>query len=162
VIAMDGLKITEGLTEKQIDQLINYSNTDPDVKKFTSDSKRFASKMSFKDWIQNNKVVIYALVGTADNLIGVSWVDIRPLPNAEYKEDIDPAKYQTTSGIRIYGDFRGKGLAADFYQQILSKISGGIWEQISSENIASIKLHEKLGFKIVSNPDQNNKVIMVR
>ena len=70
----DALSIKRGLTDAQINQLIEYSKTDPDLKKFTGDPERFATREGF-DEFSKHIMVYYALVDDSDNLKGIIWFD---------------------------------------------------------------------------------------
>lgn len=148
---MDDLQIKEGLTDKQIRQLIEFTSTDEAVQKFTSDPKRFKDFKTAKNWVKKPTLKVYALVNTKGNLAGIAWAEEKPWNS-----------YPTTTGIRVYEDYRGKGVAASFYKEILGKIQGEVWVMISADNLASIRLHEKLGFIRVTDPDENGKIFMIK
>ncbi|MFZ1619357.1 MAG: GNAT family N-acetyltransferase, partial [Microgenomates group bacterium] len=62
-----------------------------------------------------------------------------------------------------YSTVRGKGLGVWFYTQLFDRFeSQYVWAKVSADNITSIQLHEKLGFKQTSQPDDLNKIILVR
>ena len=144
---------------QQIDQLVEYSKTDPEVIKFTSDPKRFKDSETAKKWLKN--VSVYTLTD-GKNLMGIAWFHILPIPERKFTIKLNPNDFSLTYAIRIYGEARGKGLGVKFMKDAFDDYKPkNLWGQISSENIPSIKLAEKFGFKKVSEPDQRGKIIMV-
>ena len=71
--------IQQGILDTQIDQLIEYSQADPDIKKFTSDPTRFADKQSFATWQQQGRL-IYTLIDSHQNLLGLIWFGQKDSP----------------------------------------------------------------------------------
>ena len=153
--------IKRDLGKKQIQQLIEYSNTDPLIKKFTSDAKRFKNLKAYKNW-RKNKKVIYALSDKKDNLLGFTWFS---------KEESSFRGYPFTFAIRTYAAARGKGLSKEFmrisfenfmnsnlYQKSKEK---GVWLEVSADNASAIKIYQDFGFKKPAKPDKNKKIIML-
>ena len=64
--------VQQGILDCQIHQLIEYSNSDSDVQKFTSDSSRFNNISSFKKWLTQGRI-IYTLADKNHNLLGIIW-----------------------------------------------------------------------------------------
>lgn len=150
--------IQQGILDCQIDQLLDYSHTDPDVQKFTSDPVRFKDRPSFNNWLQQGKI-IYTLIDKSNNLLGIIWFSQK---NPPIKIDAN-----FTFAIRIYGPARGQGLSLDFMKTAFTdllqsnsnpKISG-FWLETHHQNSAAIHLYQKFGFKIVS--PVNNNLLMV-
>ena len=150
--------IQQGIIDCQIDQLIDYSQTDPDVKKFTSDPIRFNNRQTFSKWLQQGRI-IYTLIDKNNNLLGIIWFGQKDPPVK--------ATANFTFAIRIYGPARGQGLSQVFMKtafddllknQNKSKITG-FWLETSSDNIGAIHTYEKFGFKRISEID--HKVFMV-
>jgi RimJ/RimL family protein N-acetyltransferase len=143
------LQTKKGLSESQIKKLIYYSNHDPKIKRFTHDYVRFRNKKSFDSWI-NDDTRIFTLTNTNDDLLGIIW--IKPKIN-KY------SKYQHTFAIRIYKPIRGKGYSYDFAKNVLSTLkTEGLWLSTNIENIAAIKLYNKLAFKQIGK--ENDQIIM--
>lgn len=151
------MEIKKILSEKNIKQLIKYANNDETVKKNTSDAKRFKDRESFENWFKKGRK-IYSLVNENDDLMGISW--------------FGPEGEGFTFGLRIYGEARGKGLGYGFlketmddymkeeeYQRALNK---DIWLETSKDNIAAIKIYEKLGFKFEKDGENPEKSIYRR
>jgi len=150
--------VQQGILDCHIDQLVDYSQSDSDIKKFTSDTKRFNSKESFFEWQRQGRI-IYTLVDEQQNLLGIIWFGQKDPPisiNANF-----------TFAIRIYGSARGQGLSQGFMKvafddlqknQTHSHITG-FWLETSVDNFAAIHTYEKFGFK--QNSQKDNKIIMV-
>mgnify|MGYP001569754394 FL=1 len=162
-------KFKKGITDTQIDQLIHYSKTDPQVIRFTSDPVRFKNKKKATKWFSD--VTPYTLSDSSGNLIGLSWFHEKRLPERAYLENLNFSDFSLTFAIRVYGEARGKGLSYDFMKKSFSYYmdsrfrgndKAGVWVEISFDNIPTIKLAEKFGFTIVSEPDERGKIIMIR
>jgi ribosomal protein S18 acetylase RimI-like enzyme len=151
--------VQQGILDCQIDQLIEYSHTDSDIQKFTSDKARFADKKSFHQWQQQGRI-IYTLTDTQKNLLGIIWFGQKDPP-------ID-IKTNFTFAIRIYSSARGQGLSQEFmkiaFKDLLKNQPKshiiGFWLETSNDNFPAIHSYQKFGFKTVSSPDYNNKIIM--
>ncbi len=152
--------IHEGILDCQIDQLIEYSQTDSDIQKFTSDALRFANRNSFHQWQQQGRI-IYSLCDSQKNLLGIIWFGQKQAP-------INNIKANFTFAIRIYGSARGQGLAQEFMKitfndllknQKESKITG-FWLETSQDNFSAIHTYEKFGFKIISSVDDKNIMVL--
>ena len=141
----------EGILEKQIDQLIEYSKTDESVQRFTADAERFKDRKAFNDWKSKGRK-IFTLSDEKDNLLGIIWIGQKEI-------EVGDKKYDKTFAIRIYGEARGKGLALDFMKKSVKE--KGIWIECSADNLPAQALYKKFGFELVSKPDKNNKVILV-
>ena len=156
--------ITDTLNDSQIDTLIRYSNTDPVLAKWTSDRKRFSTQNSTKNWLQLNPEYI-VLTDIHEELLGIAWLQTKSIP-ADFILKLDSEsekKFTKTCAIRLYSTVRGKGLGVWFYTQLFDRFeSQYVWAKVSADNIASIHLHERLGFKQTSQPDDLNKIILVR
>jgi len=153
--------VHQGILDCQIDQLIEYSQTDPDIQKFTSDKTRFADKNSFTKWQQQGRI-IYTLGDSQKNLLGIIWFGQKePL--------LENIKANFTFAIRIYGPARGQGLSQEFMKITFSDLQTnpqnsqitGFWLETSRDNLAAIHSYQKFGFKTISSPNKNNKIIMV-
>ncbi len=151
--------VQQGILDCQIQQLIDYSQTDSDVKKFTSDPKRFADKNAFSQWQQQGRI-IYSLTNDHQNLLGIIWFGQKDPPLNI------PANF--TFAIRIYGSARGQGLSQEFMKiaftdllknQKDSKITG-FWLETSSDNFAAIHTYEKFGFQTIDQQDGKNLMVL--
>lgn len=151
--------VQQGIIDCQIDQLIDFSHTDPDVKKYTSDPSRFQNRAAFSHWLEQGRI-IYTLIDRRQNLLGIIWFGQKDPPvnaNANF-----------TFAIRIYGFARGQGLSQGFmktaFNDLLknqqdSKITG-FWLETSIDNFAAIHIYEKFGFQKIG--QQGRKVVMVK
>jgi len=151
------MKIKKGLSEKNIKQLINFANNDELVRRFTSDQKRFRDRESFEKWLEKNRKV-YSLVDKEDNLRGISWF-------GQEGEGF-------TLALRIYSEARGKGLAFGFLKKTMEDFmtepeyrnakNKEWWLETLEENVAAIKIYEKLGFELVKKGESVGKLIFRR
>lgn len=152
------LEIKKGINNKQIDQLIEYSAKDESVAKFTSDRERFESRQAFDEWQKGGKE-IFTLANKNGDLMGIIWLGLKEMPQAEWREKIDKDSYKLSFAIRIYGEARGKGLALDFMKKCIK--NKGIWLATSDDNLAAKALYSKFGFRQVSDPSEDNKIVMI-
>jgi ribosomal protein S18 acetylase RimI-like enzyme len=151
------MEIKKGLNQKNIGQLIEFANSDEEVKKFTSDAKRFRDEGSFKNWLKKGRKV-YSLVNENGGLVGISWFG---------KEGEG-----FTLAIRIYGEARGKGLSFEFLKETMDDFmksreyqeaeNKDWWLETSVDNLAAIKTYEKLGFQRAEMGETPEKIIFRR
>lgn len=161
------LKIKKGLTNAQINQLIEYSKSDDSLKKFTSDPQRFATREGF-DKFSTHILAYYTLVDDSDNLMGLIWFDDFPLPATKGETF---RGYGISFAIRIYADARGKGLAVPFTKISLEDFQKSndyqnhphykIWLAVSPNNYPAISTYKKSGFKKIGFWEEKNKLLMV-
>jgi len=151
-------KIKKGISEKQIEQLIEYSLTDESVGKFTSDKERFKDRQAFNEWRKKGREIM-VMTNDDGDLLGITWLGLKDLPERNYKIKIDPKKYKKSFAIRIYGEARGKGLAIGFMKECLKE--DNVWLEVSDDNLAAKALYSKFGFRQVSEVDENGKIIMI-
>lgn len=157
---MTELKITKGITEGQIDQLLSYTHSDQVVQKFTSDPTRFKNRSSAINWLSN--VSVYTLADKDGNLVGITWFHQKALPKRKFSENLASIDFPLTFAIRIYGQARGKGMAYSFMKKSFEDFKpGSVWIETSFDNIPVVKIAEKFGFKKVSEPDERGKIIMI-
>jgi ribosomal protein S18 acetylase RimI-like enzyme len=150
--------VQQGIMDCQIEQLIEFSQTDIDVQKYTSDKSRFQDRASFSQWLQQGRI-IYTLINTNNNLLGIIW----------FGQKDPPVKISAnfTFAIRIYGSARGQGLSQEFMKIAFKDLRlnhqkshiTGFWLETSVDNFAAIHTYEKFGFKQFEK--RNNKTIMV-
>jgi ribosomal protein S18 acetylase RimI-like enzyme len=148
------MKTVKGLSEKNIDQLIAFTNSDNDVQKNTSDLKRFANRELWKKWKEKGRK-IYAMVDENDDLMGITW--------------FGPESDGFTFAIRIYGNARGKGLSENFLRKTMEDFmkepeyinaqNKSWWLETSKDNLPAIKIYEKLGFVKTSDGVTPDKAI---
>jgi ribosomal protein S18 acetylase RimI-like enzyme len=157
------MQFKKGITEKQINQLIEYTNSDSDISKYTGDLNRFSTREQFDNWM-NKERTIYTLVDENENLTGIVWVRESLLPeDKEYTKEFDHQEFGVTFAIRLYEGARGKGLAEDFIKDSIKDFDPQkkVWLDTKADNFRAINLYQKLGYKIVSKPDQANIIIMI-
>ncbi|HLC88100.1 MAG TPA: GNAT family protein [Patescibacteria group bacterium] len=157
-------KIKKGLSEKQIDQLIEFAANDEGLK-YTSDPKRFKSHESF-DEFSKEILAYYTLTNETDDLLGIIWFHDLDL----YLNREKPSEYGISFAIRLYGEARGKGLALPFTEEVMADFKETeeyknhphkkIWLSVSPENEAAVKLYRKLGFKDLEINKEYHKLLM--
>lgn len=147
------LSIQKSISEDAIRELVEFSQTDPVIARFTSDRQRFATFQAAKNWLSPEKTV-YTLSGTKDNLLGIIW--FHPMDNPKAPE------HHHTFAIRLYGEARGKGLPLKFMEACFADYGKkDVWLVVSHDNDRAISAYLQFGFKRVSSPDEKGKIIMV-
>jgi RimJ/RimL family protein N-acetyltransferase len=153
--------VKKGISENQINQLIEYTHTDPSVIKFTSDPIRFKDRNSFEVWLQKGRK-IYTLVDGNENLLGIFWYGPKIMPN-------HPEYNYCTFSIRLYSRARDQGLSYPFlkfaFDDLLIKEGDkitGFWLETSVDNFAAIKTYEKFGFRSIDHNSTKTKVLMIK
>ena len=150
--------VAQGILDCQIDQLIQYSHSDPEATKFTSDPIRFANRLTFHQWQQQGRI-IYTLSDSQKNLLGIIWFGQKDPPvkiNANF-----------TFAIRIYGSARGQGLSQEFmkiaFNDLLKNQKNShitaIWLETKQKNFAATHVYQKFGFKKIK--DHQDSVVMI-
>jgi len=149
------VEIIEGLDEKNLDQLIEYTMTDESVAKFTSDRKRFCSPEGYREWLKKGRT-IYCMVDDKGDLTGITWFG--------FEGD------GFTLAIRVYGSARGKGLALGFLKETMERYkktdeykgqkNKRFWLEVSKDNVAAMKTYEKLGFEFERDGSGPDKAIL--
>lgn len=160
----------KGITESQIEELIGYAQTDEEVKRFTSDATRFASRDSFNNWRKPN-AVFYTLVDEDNHLMGIIWLEELELPEFKLPENIDINSidlndYHTTFAIRLYDKARGQGLSSKFTQLALEDYKlqhpdADIWLATSPDNQPAINSYKKSGFIELGMRQDGQKLLMI-
>lgn len=151
------MEIKHGLSSKCVEQLIDYSNNDEEVKKFTSDAKRFKDIESYQEWLKKGRQ-IYSLVDEGGNLMGITWFG--------YEGD------GFTLAIRTYARARHRGYSYDFLRETMNDFmksetyerseSKDWWLETSIDNSSAINLYEKLGFVRAEMGKDEGKIIFRR
>lgn len=163
------VKVKEGISQKQIRRLVQYSRTDPVIGKFTSDRRRFSDVNVFYKWFGKGRM-IYTLCGRGDELLGIVWFGKKPLPKRKYDKRVKPERYRFTLAVRLYGKARGKGISGSFLEECMGlfketagykKGRKGIWVVVSEDNAKAIKIYAENGFTKVTTPNTKGKIIMV-
>ncbi len=166
---MEKVYIKEGITKKQIQQLINYSNTDELIQETTKDRDRFGTIENFNSWLKKDRTV-FVLTDVKDNLLGILWFGRKTLPKKNYILPMNKGNFGITFAVRIYKPARGKGLSKHFMDKAFEKyknlleytqnVQKDIWLETNKNNLAAIRAYERYGFKVVTSPDEDNRVIM--
>ncbi len=166
----DKLVVSQGIAEAQVKQLIHYANTDLQVRKFTSDPKRFLDKEEYQKWRKKDRT-IYTLSDDTGELFGIVWFGEEEMPEKEFTEPLDRKHWGITFAIRMYGDARGKRLSNDFTGKAVDMykssadfqkpVNKGIWLETHKDNIPALNSYRKSGFRQVSNPDEKGRVLMI-
>jgi hypothetical protein len=170
--SMADVRFAQGLTDKQIEQLVAYSTdkNDKAIQNFTSDAERFPNKEAVMRWLEGRSV--YNLTNADGDLLGMSGLGKKSMPERKPMQPFDASEYGVTFMIRMYGPARGKRLSGpltDFaiheykqteeYQALENK---GIWLKTSDTNKPAIKSYIKTGFVQVTEPDEENKILMIK
>lgn len=169
---MENVKVEKLITDKQIEELIKYSNNDEALMLTTSDAKRFKDKTAFDLWLKKDRT-IYIMTNSRCDLLGIIWFGKQTLPpNTNYAKSIEFINYGVTFAIRIYGNARGKGLARGFMKKTFKLYSksdefgknshNGIWLETNPDNNIAIKLYEQFGFKKFGDINENGRIIMLQ
>lgn len=164
-------QFSKGISVGQINKLIEYSASDNLVLKFTSDSERFKNKHAFDKWNKKGRV-IYTLLDASDQLLGIIWFGKKKMPLGRVLiENVERTHFGMTFAIRLYGIARGKGLSTLFMKKAYSDYiksemfknapDQGFWLEAYAHNTPAIRTYISFGFKNISTPDADNKIIMV-
>jgi ribosomal protein S18 acetylase RimI-like enzyme len=154
------LKITEGITPSQIQDLIGYSNNDELILQTTKDKSRFANEKTVKAWLAKERK-IYCLVNKTNKLLGIIWFGEEKMPTGAMG---------ITFAIRIYADARGKGNAKPFMKEAFARFKNSpeyekseskiFWLETNSDNNAAIASYKSFGFKEVKFKNKFGRILM--
>jgi ribosomal protein S18 acetylase RimI-like enzyme len=169
------LVVRSEITDKQIDQLITYANSDQEVILNTSDPTRFKDKQSFDKWKEKGRS-IYIMTDQVENgnLLGIIWFGKDHLPDKNYPDNLtndEKSRYGFTFAIRVYDKARGLRLSQKFMSAAFDSFkrtnlfresqNNSIWLETSADNLAAVSAYTKFGFEQVAGPDEKGKVIMI-
>lgn len=158
--SINGFDLFLWITDKNIEELINYSldKKDTELLDNTSDEKRFSSIQKVKNWYNDDNRYVFTLVNKKWELAWIWWWRPSNLPAIKkifsqeiYNEIIANKENFHTSGIRIYPNFRGKWLAKNllksenYYSYIFPDCYMSI--DIESDNIPSQKSYERKWYR---------------
>lgn len=153
-----------GFPKTWAEQIVAYTldENDTALRAWTSDwKKRFISLRNISSWYQDTDRYPFTLLDKEKNVVGLWWGRPAELPHISeiqnqviYNLMIENKNNIHTSGIRIYPSARGKGLASPF-MEVCSRCYNILFpgycmsDDIGTENIASQKAFENLGFQKV-------------
>ncbi|QQG41163.1 MAG: GNAT family N-acetyltransferase [Candidatus Woesebacteria bacterium] len=156
---MHGQIVSLGITKNQVQELLSYTKSDPQIRKFTHDAKRFKSLESFEKWVLGK--YIYTLSDKNGKLLGVAWFAFKANPQA--------IEFPFTFAIRIYPPARGQGYSEKLMRAAFEKFmksdkylesqQKGFWLVTRRDNKFAIKLYEKFGF-ITKITTEDNHLLM--
>lgn len=158
-----GLELHIGISKNHFWDIVkNSTNTnDTALQKNTSDMKRFSSKENLEKWYSDEARYTFTLVSKEWEIAGILWyrpslppIIVEGREKEKIKELFEKTEFAHTGGIRIYPNFRGKGLATPFLQQSEKHYkqifpTGWICIDINEENIASQKSYEKAWYSFI-------------
>ena len=178
-----GYYLSLWIPEDQIDNLIEFSQDAKDkaLLNNTWDLKRFSSLEKFESWYNDEWRHLFCLLDSEKKLAWIWWgrpskfPNINKVINSELHDEISKNKNNIhTNWVRIYPKYRWKWLAKIifksevYYRKIFPEAYMSV--DINSDNIASQKWFEKLGYKCIAywkninnwNIEDNNRMIYVR
>ena len=160
-----------GLSESLVPQLINYSTTDPFIRRYTSDTSRFRDEQAYLTWRKKDRTIYSLTNEDGTELVGIVWFGREVIPYLQFEllEQIKPEDYGITTAKRLYGEARGKGIAkgmmrmayTEYLKTHLQDKHTGIWSMTSTDNERNIRVNESFGIRRVSKPNSNGKILMV-
>ena len=176
----ENFSIFAGWDKKMVEQLKNLSSDKKNVElqNNTSDFIRF-SEGSYEQWYKKRRTPFALIHNNTNALAGVAWFgpkllgrkSIKHLNEKELKENeisLNNDNWHTIS-YRCYPNFRGKGLTKKFVAFVMDVYLKNVphvklWAGINTENIASEKLAEGLGFKRFDklSDDNSHHIVMVK
>lgn len=165
----ESLSLYKGISDKQIEQLLAFTNTDQEIKKFTSDLTRFPNKESFDKWVTDK--FLYTLANKEGDLLGLIWFEEKDIPFEVKAEGFDPEDYKITLAIRTYSYARGKGYFAPFLKEVIKQFKQtpeyqtiekkSLWVSIAKENIISYQAFQRFGFREIENTIPSDRILMI-
>lgn len=164
----------EGLTERQIDQLVNYStNTELPgyeiLAKNTSDPDRFKDRAAVEKWLKKGRFVV-TLTDADSNLLGICWLGQEGMPTEgkqftnEFSAE-DTKQYGVTYAIRTYGRGRGAKVSglltkatldaykeSEEYEALKAVGQHRIWLEVEADNEPAIRSYTNSGCIPITQP----------
>jgi GNAT superfamily N-acetyltransferase len=162
------VQVKNGINPIHIKKLIYYSLHDLLIEKFTSDKERYKNLKAFKKGI--NKRNYYSLVDVNNDLAGIVWFSNKSIPDTFVNNKLSKKIYKVTVALRIYKNYRGKGLSTFFLEEAVKRYKKEflsrkneykLWLLTSKDNIPAQKTYIKCGFIKASKPDLNGKILMI-
>ena len=155
------LFVEKKISEKQIEELVGYAASDEEVQENTHDKERFATYKKAQEWLSGERTV-YTMTNEKGGLLGIVWFEKLSLPDGNLTEVVDREVYSHTFAIRIYPPLRGKRLAKKF-MDVCFQDSGlkKVWLSVKQSNIPGITAYKKFGFKQITTPDSEGRVVMI-
>ncbi len=169
--ANESFYIHPGITPRQVEQLIAFTQSETDPIKLGRDGQRFMSQEQYQEWANKGRTV-YTLTDNGDsegNLRGIFWAGEKPRPNRlDYREPLDPDLYRYTYAFRLYDSARGKGISYPVLSACIDEyvatlpLPAGFWLETNGANDVAIHMDQKQGFKVVSGIGNQGLVILAR
>ncbi|MCE9541117.1 GNAT family N-acetyltransferase [Candidatus Kaiserbacteria bacterium] len=155
--------VVAGLDRNLVRRLREHSldETDTDIQKNTSDSKRFGPEGAYEEWYEKGRTPFALVHKLTGDLAALAWFGPKPigrkslrfLSEAELKEEgSQEVSEWHTIVYRSYKPYRGKGLMTPFMRFAMDEYlkfypDAKLWAGLSVDNAASVALATKLGFK---------------
>ncbi len=153
--------VVVGLDRGMVDQLILRSNdTSDEALARTSDRTRFFDHHAYEAWYAKNRTPFALIHRTSGDLMALVWIGPK-------KPASDTTDLTHTLAYRSYPPYRGGGFMTSFVSYVLHEYRAQnpnhhFWVCIATENLASRKLAEKLGFTIVHDtPNTDTDTVMI-
>lgn len=164
-----------GLSENVVAELRQNSlnTSDTDLRKNTSDYERFGEG-SYEEWYSKKRVPFALIHAESGTLAALVWFGPKSLGQKSLKHlSTQEATHERDSGMwhtiafRSYPPFRGTGIMKDFVRSVTDVYlhylpDARLWTSNNRANAASVKLSEKLGYKIDESLSDEETVTMVR
>jgi hypothetical protein len=165
-----------GLDENLASQLQKYSldTSDADLQKNTSDYERFG-KGSYEEWYSRGRVPFALVHRDTGALAALVWFGPKALGTKSLKhvtakeresENLAIDSNWHTIAFRSYSPFRGGGIMKAFTIAVTQVYrnyfpQARLWTSNTRTNIPSVKLSEKLGYRIDESLSDKETVTMV-
>jgi RimJ/RimL family protein N-acetyltransferase len=164
-----------GLTESVVAELQRHSlnTSDSDLRKNTSDYERFGVG-SYEEWYSKKRVPFALIDAGSGSLAALVWFgpkslgqkSLKHISSQEVEHEKDSGTWHTIA-FRSYPPFRGTGIMKDFVRSVTDVYlhyfpDARLWTSNNRANAASVKLSEKLGYKIDESLSDEETVTMIR
>ncbi len=147
--------IVEGLSDALVEKLTKLSQdeSDTELMQNTSDRTRF-SPDAYDAWLSKERYP-FALVAEDGSLAALIWYGPEEMPTGGAGDTI---------AFRSYPPYRGRGVMTDFSRFVMElhekrRAEHQLWLATDAENVAGIRLYEKLGF--VRHGEEDDRLFMV-